>query len=131
MSNARLPEIVTGRHRAQYGCLVTFENAGERVLTLHWVGPPLTALREACVDALALDPTFRVTAYSTPQTIWQDLQGREGSHVAGHESAIQLPEAKMLSRAGMNGMLHPRLVRASSERYHRGRGVRTNREMPA
>lgn len=125
MSPTRLPEIITGRHRAEYGVLVAFENAAGQVLTLHRVGPPMVALRQACIDSLSLDPSFRVTAYSTPQTIWQDLQGRGAT-----DQAVVLPEAQALSRIGMNAMLHPRLVRSSAERYHRYRRPRLSTEMP-
>lgn len=111
-------EVVTGRDRAKYGCMVSFENADGETLVLHRLGAPRAALEIACDDALALDPTFRVTSYSTPQTIYADLQGREAfASGQGFDTAPMLPEAQALGRAGRRTMLHPRLKRSSVDRY--------------
>ncbi len=107
--------VENGQARARYGCIVSFENADGRTLVLHRIGPTRTALRRACEDALELDETFRVVSFSTPQTVYRDLQGtRPGTMNEEHDplsGRAVTPEALMLGNAGIPGMLHPRLKR--------------------
>ena len=95
-----------------YGCVVAFENDEGQTLVLHrgTKGRALKGLEEACETALALDPTFRVVAYSTPQTILADLHGRADRY-SGHErpSNRHSPESIALGQCGRPELLHPRL----------------------
>ena len=118
----RVRPAMGGSSRPQYGFILSFENSCGQTLSLHKKGPILKWVREACAGALALDSSFRVVAYSTPDTILGDLQGaREPIRVksrAGHvgvsrEALVEpvLPEMAVLARAGLRELLHPRLAR--------------------
>jgi hypothetical protein len=100
------------RERAEYGCIVTFENSDGKVWIRHVPGPPRAGLRKACDEALALDETFRVVSYSTPSTVYQDMQGarRSNSYLAPG-GAVQSVEGMVLGLAGRREMLHPRISR--------------------
>ena len=110
-----------GRERAEYGCIVTFRSNDEpgHVWTIHKLGPPLKALRAACDEALNIDESFRVVSFSTPETVYGDMQGR--SPQRGH-TTVQSMESKILGRAKLYGMLHQSLV-------DREEGKRTERNV--
>jgi hypothetical protein len=99
-----------GRTAAAYGCTITFESDDGMTLTLARVGAPNAATRALCAEAEAIDPTFRVVAYSSPRTILTDLEGRytDGSRALRHVAGLS-PEGQALSGAGLLRMLHPRL----------------------
>jgi hypothetical protein len=109
------------RERAQYGCTTTWENAAGRRLVLSRVGPPSVVLRRQAEDALALDETFRLVCYSTPETIYTDLQGARlarwtngGSTRTdpdnGKWAAPIHPEAVALGMLGLRHLAHPRIL---------------------
>lgn len=110
-----------GRDTTVWGCIVTVVNEGGQTLSLHRSGR--RALDDCLDDALSLDPTFRVLSVSTPQTIYNDLEGRQPHP---HTGAIQLPELQKLGRVGRLALLHPSLRGRSDEaiRASRRRGER-------
>lgn len=95
--------------RDAFGCIVTFENDTRHRLTLHRTSPPIEALRAMCAIALARDETFQVISYSTPQTIFSDMQGSRENSAYGFKTEPTLPEAQALARADMRAMLKPQL----------------------
>lgn len=100
----------SSRERAEYGCIVTFENEDGKTLVLHRVGPPAKRLAEMCDCALQLDASSRVLSYSTPHTIGIDLSGTRVYVAAGmRHKPPSTPEATILTRIGRKEMLHPRL----------------------
>lgn len=102
--SGRVPQLLeNGDARAEYGCVVSFENADGATFSVHRQGPPLRGLKEACAIALARDEGYRVVCFSTPQTIFTDLQERD---YAGPQ---RLPEHIALGRIGLAALLHPRL----------------------
>lgn len=103
-----------GRQSEEAGCIVTVENADGRTLSLHRVGR--TALERCLDDAQSLDPTFRVISISTPQTIYNDLQGRLPHP---HTETIALPEHSKLGRVRRLDMLHPSLRPRSAAAYRK------------
>ena len=104
-------ELLSGSaERAEYGCTVTFENdAGKRLVVVR-EGPPLIGLRQACAITLARDETFRIICYSTPGTIYRDLQG---GRAQDGNTAATIPELDRAGSAGLRHMLHRRLLEAS------------------
>ena len=105
-----------GRVSAEYGCTVTFENAAGQTLVWSRKGRAEEVLRDMCLEAVALDPTFRVVSYSNPETIRHDLRGRFSSDQPTHRAAMHsTPEGRMLARIGMTALLHPRLVGKSPD----------------
>lgn len=106
--------LMNGRERALFGCTVTFENADGNTLSGHRTGSPLAGLAELCDAALELDPSYRVVSYSTPQTIYADLKGREiGGGVEYKSSRVTGVEITVHSKIGRREMLHPRLTLAA------------------
>lgn len=104
--------IVGGNgQRARYGCIVSFLNEHGEDLTLHRTGSPRAGLIDACRVALAFDPSFRVTAYSTPQTIYDDMTGArmDFDSVDGHRTDPVRPEAAALAGARLGHLAHPLL----------------------
>lgn len=104
------PLLSGSEERAQYGCTITFENAQGRTWVIHQQGPPETGLRQACDLALAQDDTFRIVSYSTPETVYRDLHGRE---IQAPRTTPALPELYITARLGLRHLLHPRLIAAS------------------
>jgi hypothetical protein len=99
-----------GETAAAYGCTVTFEAEDGMTLTMSRVGAPRATLRALCAEAVAIDLTYRVVSYSTPETIRHDLRGRfDDAHQAKAQTGQPAPEGKILSSAGLLPMLHPRL----------------------
>ncbi len=95
----------SGRDRQAYGCLLSFEADDGSTLTLHRTGPRRTAIRTAVAIALAQDESYRVVAFSTPETIYTDLTG---GRVDGKRGPVALPEVFALGFAvvgsrGVNG----------------------------
>lgn len=108
--------IYGGHDAALFGCTATFENSEGKTLTIHRDGPTLTGLRNACLTAFALDQTFKIVAYSTPQTIFGDLDGARGDLQPSNGKAARQrkphPETIMMGRIKMRHMVHPRLLEA-------------------
>ena len=110
-----------GIERAEYGCTTTWENADRQTFTISRVDPPRVALRRIVEIVEPLDPTFRLVAYSTPETIYTDLQGmrlptltKGGSqHAEGKYVPMQPPERVILAGIGRKDLLHPRLAALS------------------
>lgn len=96
--------------RDQAGCTITFENAAGELLSGHRTGKPLTAFNELCDAALALDPSYRVVCYSTPETILRDLRGRQVKDMRTAERGNMMTvEQTTCGMAKRREMLHPRL----------------------
>jgi len=103
-------EILSGRERALYGVIVSFADDAGNTLTLHRTGKVFEAVRLACDAAIGYNPDLRVTAVSTPTTIYADLQGRTPRRSGSGENLsqrYQIPEESMLSRAGRKHLAHP------------------------
>ena len=110
--------------RAIYGVIVTFENERGELLTRHCDGPPQKALERLLAEAEAKDPTFKVVAYSNPQSIYGDLVGSRAHYVdeTGHPQAPNWPEVGALARIHRLDALHPRLaIRKVDQRRNRER----------
>lgn len=108
------PSLDGGAVRAEYGCILTFENAQGQTLTLHRVGPPTKMVPEMCDQALALDETFRVVSYSTPSTVYTDLQGhrlggQREAYANDSNPRANTPEVQILGRIKRMEMIHPRM----------------------
>lgn len=89
--------LVGGNNALLTGFVATFENADGKRLVVHRKGRRLPLmLRELCDEVVWLDPTFRLRCYSTPDTIYSDLLGRDPG---------TLPEAYALSIAGRPEMI--------------------------
>jgi hypothetical protein len=123
--NGRARQLVNGAERARYGSLTTWENAAGETITIHQTGPLRAGLRETARRVLALDPTFRLVAYSTPDTILTDLTGGRADFVRpapantvrasyGMANPASLPERNVLGQAGLAHLIHPRLVRLTA-----------------
>jgi hypothetical protein len=114
-SDDRPVATMNGQERAKFGCVCTFENADGKRLVLHEPGAPAKGLRAACAAATALDESFRLVCYSTPATVYGDMQGmrmtntRVSREVTVSDRAT-LPEVTVLGQIGLLHMLHPRLV---------------------
>lgn len=102
-------QLMGGGATAEYGCIVTFENAEGVTMTRHATGLPLTALRRLCDHAESIDPTYRVVCYSTPQSVFGDLVGRAVRHNRKGE-VMRYPsgEKRACAKAGRPHMVHPR-----------------------
>jgi hypothetical protein len=123
--NGRARQLMSGSARAKHGSLTTWENAAGETLTIHQTGPLRAGLRETARRALALDPSFRLVSYSTPDTILTDLTGGRADFIRpapadpvrasyGMANPVTLPEQNVLGQAGLGHLLHPRLVRLSA-----------------
>lgn len=119
----------SGQERATFGAICTFENAEGLRLVLHRKGTPSAAVADMCDTALSLDETFRLLCYSTPSTIYTDMQGMRSpaGESAGRRAATTWasPEAKALSTIGRLELLHPSLMRSTDQvvngkRVHKG-----------
>jgi hypothetical protein len=86
-----------------------FPLSGDR-LTLHATGPAGLAVSGLCATALARDPSYRLISYSTPETIYGDMQGNRAD-IVGPTGLVRRqprPEAQILGRIGRIDLLHPR-----------------------
>jgi hypothetical protein len=94
-----------GQQAANAGITCTFvaENGRKHTSTLS--GSPTWALGELCDEALEIDPTMKLLSYSTPDTIYSDLNGRHTK-----ETHLQVPELQVLGRIGRREMCHPSLI---------------------
>jgi len=103
--------FTNGRDAQAFGCIVSFEGENGAELTLHRTGSLRDGLRDACETARAIDPTLRVVSYSTPQTIYDDLQGARLKHPRGDGYLIEppWPEASALGSARLVYMAHARV----------------------
>ena len=115
--------LKNARDRAKFGCTTTWENQDGQRLVLASEGKPREVLRRHADDALALDPSFRLVCYSTPQTIFTDLAGaRLPRWTSGGSSRTDpdngkwtppiMPEVVALGAIGLRHLAHPRIVRA-------------------
>lgn len=103
------PFPLSGEETAHYGAIVCFRNTAGQALSLHRRGPVKAAVAEACDAAIAADPTFRVTAVSTPTSIFADLQGARlsrGNARLQYGGRPQFPERVLVPAA----MLHESLL---------------------
>ena len=66
---------MSGQERAELGCVLSFENSEGKTLVLHRTGPLVQGCADMCDLAESLDPSFRVTAYSSPATIYTNITG--------------------------------------------------------
>jgi hypothetical protein len=101
---------LSGDRRNEYGCIVTFEDGDGGRLTLHATGPAGLAVSGLCATALARDPSYRLISYSTPETIYGDMQGNRAD-IVGPTGLVRRqprPEAQILGRIGRIDLLHPR-----------------------
>jgi hypothetical protein len=103
---------LSGRERAAVGCLMTFEAADGSRLTLHGFGSAAATVGALCDAALAREPSFRLIAYSTPETVFADITGGRAdfTHSSGEPQRRALPEMRALALACRKEMLHPRLA---------------------
>lgn len=112
-------QLLSTQERTEYGCLLTFENATGEQLTVHQTGAPGNGLKLACAHALSLDPSYRLRAYSTPDTILADLDGARADIIGGkgHNQRRPLPEALALGQVGLAHMIHPALAEGLRQRW--------------
>lgn len=106
----------SGQRAAEYGAIVTYENAAGKVLTFHEPGNIGQVLEHGWTEAQAWDPTFRIVSICTPQTIYTDLQGaRMPRKDHGSQTPI-FPEHQLVNNGGAKGrpMLHTRLLGSSA-----------------
>lgn len=133
MTGKRTPYAISGRQRAEYGCITTWETPDGRTLTVHRTGATGKALATCVALALAEDESYRLISYSTPATINTDLQGgrvdreKDSSATRDLVSAtyakripVPLPELAALARIGRRDLLHPRLERYTAKDTYRG-----------
>lgn len=115
----RTTTILNQDARAECGFTATISDlVSGHVETHHRVGPPLEALRVFVseLDERSEDEgsDWRITSYSTPNTVAADLartrEGEQAAKVAGR----QLPELYMLSRIGRKDRLDPSLRTGTS-----------------
>lgn len=101
----------SGQQKAADGCICTFENRSGERYTLHSVGPPTKIVSLMCDHALAVGSDFRLISYSTPETIFGDLDGARaaGLNWQGFSTPKPSPEKRILGQVGRLEMLHPRL----------------------
>lgn len=92
-----------GVERAKYGCTTTWKNASGELLTVHRGGSPKVAVIDIARDVLALDETYRLVCYSTPETIYRDVAMAD----ARLNTKARTPESAVLSMAGLSHLLHP------------------------
>lgn len=104
---------MSGQRRAQFGCMMTFENDQGDTLTLHAIGAPLKMVPKLCDYALTRDGSNRVVSYSTPETILTDLSCSRMMEVdfTGRLRTFVRPEDHVLKRCDRGHLLHPRLKR--------------------
>lgn len=125
----------SGWTRAAAGCTCSFEGAHGRRLTLTDRGPIVEILPGMLDEALALDETYRLIAYSTPETIYADVVGLRAPFVShGQSQSHTSPEVNVLARVGRSEMIHPSLAARTDERALRqqreNRGKRKRARRP-
>ncbi len=103
--------VMSGDKRSEYGCIVTArEQETDARIVLHRTG--YNVIAQICDELDALEGDWRVLSYSTPATVYRDLQGTRQ-----HEwkDTMQYPEEHVLGRIGRLDLLDPsmgpRLVR--------------------
>lgn len=124
--NDRGHSFLSGHARAEHGSITTWENEDGKTLTLHRSGPMRETLGETVREVLALDPTFRLVCYSTPESILTDLAGNRRDAAdwqSGNALPIALPEVKALAMIGRRDLLHPRLNRGTERSGERQMAV--------
>lgn len=109
----RVKDILSGRQRADFGCITTWEAATGQRLTLHRAGRTRDVLARMCDYVVTIDPTYRLICYSTPQTIYGDMDGARADFVGqfGYGQPAAKPEETVLGAIGRRDMLHMRLSR--------------------
>lgn len=71
----RAKNLLSGEQRAAYGVIVSFQADDGKRITGHRTGKVREGIRSLCDAALALGPSYRITAISTPSTIYADVRG--------------------------------------------------------
>lgn len=104
----------SGAKRAEFDCICTFENDRGQGLVLHRTGAPTKIVPAILDEVVALDPSFRLVCYSTPATIYTDLQGhryadQRPAYGDDRVTRTHTPESQILGRVKRLDMLHPRL----------------------
>lgn len=121
--DGRVRQLLNSEDRARYGSLTTWENAAGETFVIHRTGKLKEAIREAAAIALALDPSFRLVSYSTPDTIYTDLKGGRADFIHpasgfkatyGKANPVALPEQIILGQAGLRHLIHPKIVRLTT-----------------
>jgi hypothetical protein len=92
------------------GCTVSFINDDGEQLTLTHQGPPRESLEVLCDLALSVDESFKVLAYSTPDSILMDLNGSRRHGYEERRSTSQHPELAALAGIGRKEMCHYSLM---------------------
>ena len=92
-----------GVERARYGCTTTWKNAKGETLTVYRGGSPKEAVAEIARDVLALDETYRLVCYSTPETIYRDVAMAD----VRQNPKSRTPESAVLCMVGLPHLLHP------------------------
>ena len=92
-----------GRERAEYGCTTTWKNADGDTVTVHRGGSPREGLMAIAHDVTALDDTYRLVCYSTPETVYRDVVAAD----TRQNVLARTPESAALSQCGLHHLLHP------------------------
>lgn len=92
-----------GQERARYGCTTTWKNADGNLLTVYRGGSPREAVVSIAADVIALDGTYRLLSYSTPETVYRDVAMAD----ARQNTKARTPESAVLSMVGLPHLLHP------------------------
>lgn len=97
--------ILSGDERKAWGCTVTAheQESGERIV-LYRAGRG--ALAAICSTLDALEGDWRVASFSTPETIYRDLQG---TRYREWGDEMQYPEVAALGHIGRLDLLDPAL----------------------
>lgn len=98
---------LSGDNRRELGAITSWETADGRSLVLHRKGATKEWLPALCDEVVALEPSFRLAAYSTIDTIRTDLEGSRATTQIGR--FVQLPERYALALVRRPELLHPRL----------------------
>lgn len=101
-----------GAAAARYGCIATWENASGERLSFYDQGPPDAVLAQHCDRALDVDPSYRLLARSTPQTIYVDLNGTRGTRTDHNGKTVAVPNSELaaLTRVGRRELAHASLT---------------------
>lgn len=100
------------QQRKRDGCTVSFINDAGEQLTLTRQGPPRESLKQMLDAALSVDATYKVIAYSTPDSILMDINGSRRHGYEEKRVNRQHPEMAALAAIGRKDLCHRTLVGA-------------------